>query len=312
MPDNSTMTASEELAAHGATARPGMSWQLARGRHVEIGARTWVCAILNLTPDSFYVDSRLGASLQESETVANAIAAADTALHQGAEVLDLGAESTRPGASPLSPAEEQQRLLPALRAIRERFPKSILSVDTRHAGTAELALRAGADIINDVTGLSEPAMAALVARTGCGLIAMHHRGDFATMHQLPPLADPVATVTAGFEAIFVRAAAAGVRPAQMVLDPGFGFGKNLNENLPLLTGFKSWQHFGRPLLAGLSRKRFIGHLLGDLPAEERLYGTVAANTVCIMHGARLIRVHDVEAGRAAAAVAEAALANAKG
>lgn len=305
---------------------------------MELGPRTLLMAVLNLTPDSFYSASR------RLDLVAAEDAAA-AALDAGADLLDLGAESTRPGAMPLSPREEQARLLPVIARLRARFPTVLLSADTRHADTARAALSAGADIINDVTGLAGDDMLHVAANSNCGLVLMHLRGSFATMHRLPPLADPVAEVSRGFEAILARARRAGIAEARIALDPGFGFGKNLDENFPLLAQFDSWHALNRPLLAGVSRKSFIGHAIrsgsaeaaedadcasracaavaqtasGGVhaaaddraalpPPEDRLYGTLAAVTAAILNGAHIVRVHDIAASRDAARVADAVLA----
>ncbi len=289
--------------------RPIRVWQLG-GRRLELGRRTLLMAILNLTPDSFFAGSRL-----DGEPAA--MAAAEAALEAGADVLDLGAESTRPGAAALNPAEEQSRLLPVLERLRARFPQAWLSADTRHGATARAALQAGADIINDVSGLANPAMLATAAASNCGLVLMHLRGDFSTMHRLPPLADPVGEVTAGFKAILARMRAAGIDIERVVLDPGFGFGKNMAENFPLLARFDAWHALGCPLLAGVSRKSFIAYALAGTdqtgarrpppPPEARLHGTLAAVIAAILNGAHIVRVHDLAAARDAARVADAVL-----
>lgn len=291
------------------TERLRSTWRSAK-RQMCLGEQTRVMAVLNLTPDSFYAASRLSGA-------AAVLAAAGTALREGADILDLGAESTRPGAAPLDSREEQRRLLPAIAAVRRQWPDCWISADTRHAAVAGAALAAGADIINDVTGLGGgadddaqaegEAMAALMAASGCGVVLMHRRGEFAHMHQLPPLTDPLATVRAGLAAIAARAAAAGIASHQIVLDPGFGFGKNGAENLPLLAGMGELQTIGYPLLAGVSRKSFLGAVLGGVPPEQRLFATVAATAIAIVHGASIVRVHDVAAARDAARLADAVL-----
>lgn len=280
--------------------RPPRTWQTG-ARHWTLGERTWIMAILNLTPDSFHSSSRL-------TTVAGALAAAERALQEGADILDLGGESTRPGSPRVDPATEQQRLMPVLRELRRGHPEALISVDTYHASTAAMALDAGADMINDVTGLGDPAMGPLLARTGAGAILMHRRGEFGSMHQLPPLPDPVATVTEGFQSILARAREAQIAEAQIMLDPGFGFGKNLDENFPLLAHFSQWHGLGFPLLSALSRKSFLGHALGGVPSAERLYATVAALTASILQGAHVLRVHDVRPAVDAAKVADRILA----
>lgn len=280
--------------------RPQRTWQTGRRRWT-LGERTWIMAILNLTPDSFHASSRL-------ETVDDARVAAERALQEGADILDLGGESTRPGSPRVAPAMEQQRLMPVVRELRRHYPEVLISVDTYHASTAAMVLDAGADIINDVTGLGDSAMGPLLARSGAGAILMHTRGAFGSMHRLPPLPDPVATVTDGFHAILERARRAQLADAQVMLDPGFGFGKNLDENFPLLAHFAQWHPLGFPLLSALSRKSFLGHALGGVPSEERLYATVAALTASILQGAHVLRVHDVRPAVDAARIADRILA----
>lgn len=298
--------------------RPVREWQV--GPHVlRLGERTWLMAVLNLTPDSFYAASRLPNLERVSAVAGEAIAA-------GADILDLGAESTRPGAEPVPPEIESERLIPAVEALRRHFPDTPLSVDTRRAETARAALAAGATIINDVSGLAAEggagavkvgeagvnpealSMAAVIAQSGCGAVLMHLRGEFATMHRLPPLTDPMACVREGLAAILARARASGIRQRQIMLDPGFGFGKNLRENFPLLRHLADLDALGCPLLVGVSRKSFLGEVVGGKPPEERLFATVAAVTAAILAGAHLIRVHDVVACRDAARVADAILA----
>lgn len=285
---------------------PNRMWN-ARGRSLALGAQTRVMAVLNLTPDSFYPASR-------SAGPDALLAAAEAALAAGADILDLGAESTRPGAQPLAVEEELRRLIPSLAALRRRWPQAWISADTRHAQVARAALDAGADIINDVSGLGAgggagaaagDALAAVIAAAGCGAVLMHARGDFATMHRLPPLADVVGTVHQDLLAITAHAAAAGIPAANIVVDPGFGFGKNGEENWTLLAGLSRLRTLGFPVLAGLSRKSFIGRVLADAPPEQRLFGTVAAVTAAVLHGADVVRVHDVAAARDAVRVADA-------
>lgn len=285
---------------------PIRMWK-ARGRSLALGAQTRVMAVLNLTPDSFYSASR-------SVGPDALLAAAEAALAAGADILDLGAESTRPGAQPLAVEEELGRLIPSLAALRRRWPQAWISADTRHAQVARAALDAGADIINDVSGLGAgggagaaagDALAAVIAAAGCGAVLMHARGDFATMHRLPPLADVVGTVHQDLLAITAHAAAAGIPAANIVVDPGFGFGKNGEENWTLLAGLSRLRTLGFPVLAGLSRKSFIGRVLADAPPEQRLFGTVAAVTAAVLHGADIVRVHDVAAARDAVRVADA-------
>ncbi|MGH9468661.1 MAG: dihydropteroate synthase [Terriglobales bacterium] len=243
-------------------------------------------AILNLTPDSFYAASR-----SEPGDLAAVAARAQAAVAAGADVLDLGAESTRPGSTPLDPAEELRRLLPALAAVRRALPDTLISADTRHALVARAALEAGADLINDVTAGADPAMLPLLSASSCGLVLMHARGEFRSMPKLPPLPDPLEEVERGLAAILDRAAQAGIAPERILLDPGFGFGKNMDENFPLLAGLDRLHALGCPLLAGLSRKSFLRSAPGQDPGE-RLPASLAALTAAVLAGAHMLRVHD--------------------
>lgn len=258
-------------------------------------------AIVNLTPDSFYAASRLAPG--EPEAV---VRRCSEALEAGADIVELGAESTRPGSRPLSSEEEQARLLPALVAVRRALPEALLSVDTRHAKTAAAALDAGADIINDVVGGGDREMLPRLARTRCGMVLMHARGEFATMQKLPRLEDPLATVAAGLAAIAKRAADAGIGGERVMLDPGFGFGKNLDENFPLLAGLDRLHALGHALLVGVSRKSFLQRARESGP-ETRLAASLAAATAAVLAGAHVLRVHDVPATVEAARIADRVL-----
>ncbi len=280
--------------------RPRHLWHLPRGP-VALGDRTVLMGILNLTPDSFSDGNRFPTEQQ-------ALTHALTLLEEGADLLDLGAESTRPNATPLSAADEQARLLPVLAALRRARPSALLSVDTYHATTAQAALAAGADLINDVSGLLwDPRMPATLAaaRPAPGLVLMHTRGTPAEWSTLPVLASetiPV-LVLAGLRDRLAAATAAGIPAGTIVLDPGFGFGKRGDDNFPLLAHLAGLHTLGRPLLIGLSRKRFLAPE-SDAASEARLHATVAANTAAILAGAHILRVHDVPAARAAATVAD--------
>ncbi len=253
--------------------------------------------VLNLTPDSFSDGGRL-------TTVAAAVRQAGRLLRQGAAVLDLGAQSTRPGAEEVGAAGERERLLPALRAIRAAHPKAVLSVDTFHASVAEAALDAGADWINDVRGanrtaeaprgsLQDPAMPALIAAAGCPYVLMHSRGDSRSMDQHATYADVVAEVRDGLQAATEQALAAGVRPEQILWDPGLGFAKTTSQNLELLRRLGELCAAGFPLLVGPSRKRFIGAVLDEPRPRARLWGTAAVCALAVSRGAAVLRVHDV-------------------
>ena len=255
--------------------------------------------ILNVTPDSFS-DGREGAS--EGAMLAQA----EQMVADGAQLLDIGAESTRPGARAVSTEEELARLLPILRRIRSRLDLP-LSIDTRKADVARVALDEGADIINDVSALSDPAMAEVVAASKAGLVLMHMQGTPETMQVDPRYVDVVEEVTRHLEEAAANAVAAGVAADRIVVDPGIGFGKTLEHNLALMAGLEELQRTRFPVLLGVSRKGFLGTLTGGRPPLERTMATAAACIMGYLHGARIFRVHDVRDIRDALNVAEAIL-----
>ncbi len=261
-----------------------------RGREFRWGARTFIMGIINVTPDSFSGDG-LGADAEAAAALARRFEA------EGADIIDIGAESSRPGAEELDPAEELRRLLPPLRAVR-RATTLPISVDTYHAAVAAAALEAGADAINDIWGLRrDPEMAAVVARAGCHLIAMHNqRGR--------PFHDVLGDIAAGFDVTLETAAAAGIPPDRVILDPGFGFGWTPEQNLEMLRRLPGLWPFQLPLLVGTSRKSTIGYVL-DAPVDQRLEGTAATVALAIGAGADIVRVHDVAAMCRVARVADA-------
>jgi dihydropteroate synthase len=273
--------------------------------------------VLNVTPDSF---SDGGRFFQPQAAVQHAISMLDA----GADIIDIGGESTRPGsqAAPETAAdaqtglpedEELRRVMPVIEALRRERPQAILSIDTYKAAVARAAVEAGAEIVNDVSALRwDPAMAATVADLHCGVVLVHMRGRPADWRKLPPLEDGIALVSRELRQWAETAMAAGVARERIVLDPGFGFGKNFFENYPLLARFEELHRLGLPMLAGPSRKSFIGRTLArdgrDAPPDERLCGTLAAVTACILKGAHIVRVHDVRAAVDAARIADAILA----
>lgn len=249
-----------------------------RGKRYEWASRTFVMGIINATPDSFSGDGT-GGDVKRAVTLARQFES------DGADFLDLGAESSRPGAEPLAADEELARLLPSLTAIRAATVLPI-SIDTYHAVVAAAALEAGADAINDISGLrADPAMAAVVARSGCALIAMHNQRGRA-FH------DVAGDITAGFETTLAIAERAGISRARLVFDPGFGFGWTPEQNLEMLRRLPELWDLGLPLLVGTSRKSTIGLVLGA-PANERLEGTAASVALAVAGGADIVRVHDV-------------------
>ena len=273
-------------------------WSL-RGRVLALD-RPRVMGILNLTPDSFSDGGRYS-GLDAAVRRAREMAA------EGADLIDLGGESTRPGAAEVSADEEASRVVPVLRALREQTELP-LSVDTRKAAVAAEALAAGADVVNDVSGLADPRMAETVAPGGAGLVLMHMRGTPATMQRLADYADVVEDVAAELAASLARADAAGIARERVVLDPGIGFAKTGEQNLELIASLRALERrLGRPVLLGPSRKAFIGALLGGVPAEARDAGTAGACVAGLARGARLFRVHDVRGARQALDVAWAVL-----
>jgi len=290
-------------------ARPAYRWQL-RSRALELGDRTRLMAIINLTPDSFSGDGLLERGTD------HAVEAATAAVDGGADIIDLGAESTRPGAIAISPTEEQDRLLPALEDLLRERPGTVVSVDTYHATTARAAISAGAEIVNDVSGFEwDSAMARVVAETGCGVVLMHTRGrpsQWRTQPRLSP-GQVLPLVFSGLCERLISAEAAGVASERILADPGFGFGKVDGENIVLLAGLGRLHELGRPLLVGLSRKGFLGKLVRNVqkqdcpPIEARRVATIAGNVAAILAGAHILRVHELQAAREAAAVADALL-----
>ena len=259
-------------------------WQMG-GKPWELPQRGALMGILNVTPDSF---SDGGAHAAPAAALAHAVALAE----QGADVIDVGGESTRPGAQEVPPAEEAARVLPVLRAIRRELPHIRLSIDTRHAEVARAALDAGADIVNDITGLRAPGMLELCAQADCGIVLMHMQGNPATMQDNPQYADVVAQVRAFFEERVQAAEQAGIDSQRICMDPGFGFGKTTAHNMALLEHLEDLRVRNLPLMSALSRKRFLKDCFGDSSDPQ---STVSASLLAAAHGADLHRVHDVQA-----------------
>jgi len=276
---------------------PGsLTWRI-RGRTLSL-ERPLVVGILNVTPDSFSDGGRWMGP-------AAALERARRMVDEGADLLDVGGESTRPGAAPVLAGEELERVLPVLRAILAdlRVP---VSVDTRRAVVARAALEEGADAVNDVSALGDPEMAATVAASDAGLVLMHMRGTPETMQTLTGYGDVAEEVAAELQPALARAARAGIEAERIVVDPGIGFAKTAGQNLELIARLEVvGGRLGRPVLLGASRKAFVGALLGGVPAAERDAGTVGACVAGLARGARLFRVHEVRAARQALDVADA-------
>lgn len=267
-------------------------WQLARELW-QLPRRGAVMGILNVTPDSFS-DGGAHVGLEA------ALAHVKQMLQEGADIIDIGGESTRPGAGEVPIAEELQRVIPVIEAVRSVWPQIRLSVDTRHAEVARAALQAGADVVNDITGLSDAAMRRVCAEHPCGIVLMHMQGEPQTMQDNPQYTDVVAEVRRFFESRLTLAASAGIDAKRICLDPGIGFGKSVEHNLALIRGLESLRVQNLPMLMALSRKRFMGALLGDADmAKKSPLPTVVMSLLAAERGADMHRVHDVGALAAA-------------
>ena len=264
------------------------------------GSRTYVMGILNVTPDSFSGD---GLRVDTEGALDRAMAQACEFVDAGADILDVGGESTRPGSTPLGAAEEKQRVLPVIEALAAEFPGLPVSIDTFKSDVAAAALDAGAHIVNDVWGLrADPDMGRMAAQRGAPVILMHNRSrpNDVIVDQLggsylgPDYNDLLADVSHEMEALAEGALAAGVQRDQIVLDPGIGFGKTVQQNMALINHMDRFKALGYPILSGPSRKSFIGRVL-DLPPDQRLEGTAATIALSIARGADIVRVHDTRA-----------------
>lgn len=276
---------------------PGSETLRARGRLIPLNPGALLMGVLNVTPDSF---SDGGRYYEPEAAVEHAL----TMIEQGADLIDIGAESSRPGSDPVEEEEETRRLLPVITAICRQVSVPV-SVDTTKAGVAQRALDAGAAIVNDISALRfDPLMGQVVAKAGAGLVLMHMQGTPKSMQRNPQYRDVVAEVGQFFVERMKVAEEAGINPEQILLDPGFGFGKNVAHNLTLLMQLDQFATLGRPIMAGVSRKAFIGQVLDRL-VDERLMGTAAAVAVAVLRGARIVRVHDVGPMRDVVRMAEA-------
>jgi dihydropteroate synthase len=293
--------------------RPVFEWNLG-SRTLQLGKRTLVMGVINVTPDSF---SDAGLNFDRDHAVEYGL----QLLRDGADIIDVGGESTRPGArvlrsaetagtapvgdqppdkQPVSEKEELERVVPVIAGLKQKRPAAVISVDTYKAKIARAAVEAGAEIVNDVSGFRwDPQMAKALAELKCGAVLMHMRGRPEEWRSLPPVSDIVTLVKRELRERADLALLAGVKRERLTLDPGFGFGKSFQENYPLLKRFEELHELRYPLLAGVSRKSFIGRALArngtDAPVTGRLYGTVAAETAVILQGAHIIRTHDVRA-----------------
>jgi len=270
-----------------------IEWR-SRRRTFEITDTPLVMGIVNVTPDSFSDGGRYDAP-------SHAIARARELVAEGADIVDLGAESTRPGSRPVPADHQLRRLLPVVEALAGN-ESACLSVDTASAEVADRVLAMGTDIVNDTSGLGDPAMAGVVARHGAGLVLMHIQGTPATMQADPRYEDVAREVRDHLRERIARARAAGVREEAIAVDPGIGFGKTAAHNFELLARLEELAALGRPVMVGVSRKSFLGQELG-LPVDQRLEAGLAATAIAVFLGARIIRTHDVTATRRAASIA---------
>jgi len=269
-------------------------WQLAHGRNLQLGAKSVIMGILNVTPDSFSDGGH-------HNDLDNALVVAKTMLDDGATIIDVGGESTRPGAALVDAETEAARVVPVIRALAKEFG-CIISIDTYRASTARLAVEAGAHIVNDVWGLQrEPEIAQVAKDTGAGLVIMHTSRDRNTDPDV--IADQFAFLDVSLEI----AGRAGIDAGSIVLDPGFGFGKNKDEDIALMARMEELQRFSYPLLVGTSRKRFIGAITEQADPLMRDIGTAATSVAMRLAGADIFRVHNVAFNRDALAVADAIL-----
>ncbi|RKX51462.1 MAG: dihydropteroate synthase [Thermotoga sp.] len=259
---------------------------LSAGRMLQFGEKTSVMGVVNVTPDSFYPNSRI-ASVEEG------IKKVEEMIKAGVDIIDIGGESTRPGAEPVSVEEESNRVIPLIKAIRERWDIPI-SIDTYKSEVARKALREGADMVNDISGLRfDPDMIGLVKEKGCPFVIMHIKGTPRNMQNNPYYEDCTREIVEYFQNKIEELIDRGLKKEKMIIDPGIGFGKRVEDNLEILRNIEEFRFFGIPILIGISRKSIIGKIL-NLPVEERLEGTLALNAYAVSKGANIIRVHDVK------------------
>lgn len=272
-----------------------LSW---RNFSLNLTARTHIMGVVNTTPDSF---SDGGLFFDGDVAVAHAL----RLVEEGADIIDIGGESTRPGSDPVSPDEELRRTIPVIRAV-SRAVSVPVSIDTCKADVARQALDAGASMVNDISGLRfDPEMADVVARAGVPVIVMHIRGKPKVMQVNPTYGALIPEVTAYLRESIAIAAKAGTPPGMVMIDPGIGFGKTFDHNLQIIRDLGEFLKLGHPVVIGVSRKAFLGKILGDAPPSERLEGTAAAVAISIFNGAHIVRVHDVREMARVARVADA-------
>lgn len=281
--------------------KPPMSWRwTVRNREIDLREKTLIMGVLNVTPDSFSDGGKF-------DDPGRAIAHGEAMAVAGADIIDIGAESSRPGsAADFSDADEWARLKPVLTTLRAKLPGKMISVDTWRGATAQRALDVGADIINDIYALRKsPEIAAHCAAHGAGLILMHMQGDPETMQLNPTYSNVLAEIRTALREAMDVALGAGLGEAQIAVDPGIGFGKTLDHNVEILAGLEYLRLIQRPICVGASRKAFLGKLTGGQPVDDREEATLAAHCAAVLHGATIIRTHNVNAATRSMAVIDA-------
>ena len=280
------------------SARTTGEWKISR-RSLRYGERTLVMGVLNVTPDSFSDGGQFF-------SLAGALAHAEQMLDEGADIIDIGGESTRPGSNFVSEEEELCRVIPVIERLANL--SAPISIDTTKPEVARIALQAGAEIVNDISGLRfDPALAEVAVEAKAGVVLMHSRGTPKDMQQMPPMKNAIKEVIAGLQESVALAQRMGVAHENIAIDPGIGFGKTVEQNLELIVGLDqlAQQFPGRPVLIGTSRKSFLGKLLNGAPADERLHGTTATMVAAVLNGAQIVRVHDVKSAVEALKIADA-------
>ncbi len=260
-----------------------------RGKVFDFSKKKYCMGILNITPDSFYSGSRY--------SIDNILGVVSKMVDDGVDIVDIGGESTRPGSDPVPLEEELNRVLPVVKFIRENFPDLPISVDTYKSKVAEESLKAGADIVNDISSCTlDPRMKDVLKDYRCPVILMHMKGTPKDMQKNPEYKDVVREVTQFLKERIDNLVSYGIDEMNILVDPGIGFGKTLEHNVLIIRRLAELKQLKRPILVGVSRKSMIGNILGGIPPEERLTGTIVVNTIALLNGASIIRVHDVKEG----------------
>jgi len=272
-----------------------------KGKIVEFKDNFMIMGILNITPDSFSD----GGDFYNPD---RALFRVEEMMEEGADIVDVGGESTRPFSEPVDVEEELGRVIPVVEAIKRKFPEALVSVDTYKAKVAEEAILRGVEIINDISGLGfDETLGNVLARSSCGIVEMHIKGNPKNMQENPHYDDLIGDINDRFGEILEKLDRLGVERDRVILDPGIGFGKKVHHNLEILNNIESFKIWGRPILVGTSRKSFIGGITGVKEPKKRLPGTISSNVLAYTKGARIFRVHDVRANREALALARAIL-----